>query len=623
MVPSPDLAPADTLKADTATTSRCTARIRALVPATDSLAEFPLVAGTNTQVVLRAEVLSGGPASPQWTWQASRDGTPVSASPGSKDPAAAQFAVSIAGTYTFTVVDQTTCVASVKVTAVAANACPACDRSVILRAAPPPGTSYPVQSGAIGLGGSAPFSGTNVVLATGTPVTLSPSVGSSLVPAYVRINNQSGDRVADGLSDPRAGFGALLLAMDNNRTLLRYDVLVVPLDGTNGGTVAATAPQLFGSLQPDQMNAPAFALSGGITVWGDRLWGNGGYVQDARIILTNRDPKAAVQPSDLIFSSVGRTDAQGNCLLHAQPGQYWVSISPPADNGLSEALAPDPITLAGNATVTFQWSPIPMTTLILDVKDSYGKDNGPDGTRVRLTSSATTTVGTLTVTDGAGNTTTQAAQGNVRVEGTVALGSVTFNNLPAGASYDVLIVPPALGPDNATTLLTVTVPAGGPRQTVRIARQGGIAGSLLWGNPAVATDWSKVNLVAYDRSADTPESPRAVSVNPDGSFIIGASPGRTYIVIAVPDTTSGLARTFVGPGPLAASEFSITQKVQAWRTWSARVMGESQSGVSGTALQVFCGATWPGCIDSTIPLAETTSEDGGAFDLALPDPSTR
>jgi hypothetical protein len=57
--------------------------------------------------------------------------------------------------------------------------------------------------------------------------------------------------------------------------------------------------------------------------------------------------------------------------------------------------------------------------------------------------------------------------------------------------------------------------------------------------------------------------------------------------------------------------------------WSAKVTDENQYGLSGTALQVFCGPTWPNCVDSTIPLAETTSEDGGAFQLALPDPSTR
>lgn len=606
----------DTLRTDTS--SRCVARIRSIIPSTDSLAQFPLplVAGANTQVVLHVDVISGGPASPTWTWRGYRGSSPISSNPGTSDSAAAAFPIANEGTYTFSVTDNTTCADTDTVTAVAANACPDCDRSVILRAAPPPAMSIPVQSGAIGLAGSPPFSQPNVVLAKGVPVTISPSVGSNLVKSYVRINSLAGELVVDGLADPQAaGFAALLLAMDNNRALLSYDVLVVPIDGTNGGTVAATAPQLFQSRTAAQINADVFALSGGVTVGGRTLSSSGDGVPDARVILTNRDPKASALSSDLIFSSVGRGKADGSFVLYAQPGQqYWVSVSPPNGSGLAEALAPDPITLAGATTISFQWNPITMATLKLNVTDARGAAS-LDGTRVRLTSAETTTVGKLTV----GDSTTQDAQGNVRVEGTTASGSVTFTNLPAGAAYDVLIVPAALGPNAATTLLTVTVPAAGATQSVQLVAQGRIAGKLL---PA-GSDWSKVNLVAYDRSADSPEAPQAVSVNPDGSFVIGASPGRPYVVIAVPDSSSGLARTFVGPGPIEASEFTITQTVQKTMAWSAKIMDENQNGLSGTALQVFCGATWPSCIDATIPLAETTSEDGGAFQLALPDPSTR
>jgi hypothetical protein len=258
----------------------------------------------------------------------------------------------------------------------------------------------------------------------------------------------------------------------------------------------------------------------------------------------------------------------------------------------------------------------------LIVRDASGDPNAKiDGARVRLTTSQTATAGIMTIVDAAGTSTMQAAQGNVRVEGTTASGgTVTFNNLPTG-TYDVLIVPAPLGPYAATTPLTVTVSADRPKLDVQTLPQGRIAGKLLSSSTA---DWSKVNLVAYDRSADSPESPRAVSVSPDGSFAIGASPGRPYVVVAVPDTSTNLARTFVGPGPLEATEFSITQKVQDAMPWSAMVIDEtSQGGLGGTALQAFCGATWPNCIDPTIPLAETTSEDGGTFQLALPNPSTR
>jgi hypothetical protein len=399
---------------------------------------------------------------------------------------------------------------------------------------------------------------------------------------------------------------------------------VVPIDGTNGGAVAATAPQLFQSLTPDQINSATFGLSGGATVTGSTISSTGQAVADARVILTNRDPNASLQPSDLIFSSVGRGDAQGNFLLHAQQGQqYWVSVSPPTGSGLAEALAPSPITLAGDAKISFQWNAIATASLVLNVTEAGDSKPVDDGTRVRLTSSQATSVGMLTVVGSGGASSAQAANGNVRVEGTTSAGVVTFANLPAGVSYDALIVPAKLGTNAATTLLTVVVPAVGATQTVQLSPQGTISGKLLWGATDSAPDWSKVQLVAYDRSPDTPEAPLALSTNLDGTFFIGVSPGRPYVVLAVPDTSSTLARTFVGPGPLEASEFAITQRVQGSMDWMATVMDESGSGLPGTALQVFCGPTWPNCIDSTVPLAETTSEDLGAFQLALPDPATR
>jgi hypothetical protein len=104
---------------------------------------------------------------------------------------------------------------------------------------------------------------------------------------------------------------------------------------------------------------------------------------------------------------------------------------------------------------------------------------------------------------------------------------------------------------------------------------------------------------------------------------MGVSPGRSYVVLVVPDASSGLARTFFGPGPIQASEFALTQNVQAAMAWSSTVMDGSQNGLAGTAMQAFCIVGWPYCVDPTIPLAETTSGDGGAFQFALPDPATR
>jgi hypothetical protein len=636
-LPSADVAPnRDTVTTADASTdlpnpdlgNRCDARIRALVPSTADLESFPLVAGANTQVMLRAEILSGGPVTtPNWYWQATRDGLTVNPTArGATDPASIAFPVASEGTYTFIATDGASpCSAKLTVTAVASNACPACDRSVILRAAPPPSGNIPVQSGAIGLAGSSPFAGTNVVLASGVPVYVSPSVGSNLVPAYVRISSPAGDLVADGLADPRARFGALLLAMDNNLALLHYDVLVVPINGTSSTTVAATAPQLFQNQTPDQINANSFSLTGGVSVNGSTLAQSATGptpISNTRVILTNRDPKATTQTSDLIFSSVGQTDASGNFALFVQAGSYWVSLSPPPGSGLAEALAPAPVGIQGNATIAFQWSPITLASLTLRVLDFTGAPM-VDGARVRLTSSAATAVGTLDVTGAVTGGAAQTVLGNVRVEGTTAGGSVTFTNLPVNTSYDVLIVPPSLSMYGATTLLTVSLPSGGATASVQTLAQGRIKGKLLSGISGVAPDWTKVNLVAYDRSGDTPESPLIIGANLDATFSIPVSPGRPYVVVAVPDSSTDLARTFVGPGPLEATEFTLTQRVQAAMPWTAMVTDQGNRGVGGAALQVFCGATWPKCVDPSVPLAETTAGSSGAFQLDLPDPSTR
>jgi hypothetical protein len=607
-------------------------------PAAASL-ETGLVAGANALVVLRASVVSGGPVTGvSWTWKGIRDGTvPVGgAIVGQQDPSEVAFPIASAGTYIFTAQDSTgACEASLRARPVAANACPDCDNSVVLRAAPPPSVDIPVQSGSRGLSGSAPFSQTNVVLNRGVAVAVAPSIGGSLVPSYVRINAASGDLVVDGQADPKVGsFGARLLAVDSQRNVLKYDVLVVPLDGTDGTSVAATAPQLFQSLTPANIKGSSFGLGGGVKVTGTAKRSNGQPVGDVRVMLTNQDPTSpskdasgAPQSSPLIFSSVGSSAiADGSFLLHAQPGKYWISFSPSSGSDLAEALAPTAVTLTGDTTLDFKWDVPNTSTLVLNVVDAAGA--ATPGMRVRLTSALSSSVGILTVGSAGTASTIQSANGNVQVEGTTdANGAVTFENLPVGdgVAYDVLLAPATLGPAAATTALSLAVPAGGT-QNIRLRAQGRIKGQLTVGSASAsppAIDWTRVNVVAYDRSNDTPEAPLAIAANPDGTFSMAVSPGRPYVLLAVPDVSTGFARTFVGPGLLQSSEFTITQNVQAAMTWAATVMDEGQNDLAGTALQVFCAPSWPGCIDSTLPLAETTSQADGSFQLALPDPATR
>jgi len=626
-LPGGDLRPADSFPPDA--TPACVAHIEAVVPVTDSFKDFPLVAGPNQRVVLRAKVISGGPAAgASWTWQATRDGpTPVPALSGTQDPATAAFSLPSAGNYSFTVTDKTgACSDTVQNAVASMTACSDCGRTLNLRFAPPPSANIPVQSVYYRLTGSAPFAQNFLPISSGVAVQVSPSVGTTRVPSYVRINSSGGDLVADGLSDPQAGGFATRLLDQGVGTLLKYDVLVVPLDGSsNGLTVGATAPQLFTNLTPANINTAAFSLGGGFavagTVTGATLT-SAGPIADVRVMLTNQNPAAAA-PSKLIFSSVGQSDAQGNYLLHAQPGTYWVSLSPPVGSVWPEALAPLSVTLSGDTTMDFKWNAVTTSTLSLMVLDAAGNPSAQ--TRVRLTSAQSLPVGTLTFGSSGGASTTQTANGNVQVESiTSTTGVATFANLPDGTSYDALLVPAALGPYSATTTLSLNLPAGGaPTLPASLLAQGRITGQLTAGTGSTTLDWTQVEVIAYDRSNDSPEVPLAVVANTDGTFSMGVSPGRSYVLMVVPDASTGLARTFVGPGPIQATEFSFTQNVQSAMTWSSTVMDGAQNGLAETAMQVFCIAGWPYCVDPTLPLAETTSGDGGAFQLALPDPATR
>ena len=613
-----DLRLADSLPPDT--TPFCVAQIEAVVPATDSFKDFYLVAGPNQRVVLRAKVISGGPAAGvSWSWQASRDGTPIGYSPGALDPAAAAFSLPSGGNYSFTATDRTgACSVTVQNNVDPVGTCPDCGRTLQLRFAPPPSTNIPVQSIYYKLAGTPPFSQNYLPISSGVAVHVSPSMGTGLVTSYVRINSSGGELVVDGVSDSNTGGFTTRLLDQGIGTMLKYDVLVVPVDSTGDGTVPA--PQLFTNLTPVNINNTSFSLGGGYPVAGTTV-SSTGPMADVRVMLTNQDPTTA-PPTKLIFSSVGRSNAQGKYLLRAQPGTYWVSLSPPAGSGLPEALAPTAVTLTGDATIDFKWDAITASTLVLNVRDAAGNPSAQ--THVRLTSAHAQPVGTLTFGPSGGTTSSQTADGSVQIESIASsTGVATFTTLPDGVGYDALLVPAALGPSSATTTVSLTFPKGGATQSVSLLPQGRIAGQLTPGNGSTTINWTSVEVIAYDRSTDSPEVPLPVAANPDGSFSMGVSPGRSYVLLVVPDASTQLARTFVGPGPMQATEFSLTQNVQAAMPWSSTVMDGSQNGLAGTAMQAFCVAGWAYCVDPTIPLAETTSGDNGAFQFALPDPATR
>ena len=613
---APDTSPAGAPDAgpipDTGNPLPCSARIRALVP----ISLDRLVSGANSQVVLRAEILSGGPAS-TWSWRAWFGSTPLSPTLGREDMAAAAFRLANPGSYTFSVTDGSgACSASVTANAFLANACPECDRSAIVRAAPSPSTNIPVQTGAVMLLGASPFAQNNIILARGVSVSVAPSVGSNVVVSYVRILNTLGTVVADGLADQRSAFTSRLLAVNSSGDVSRYNILVVPVDGSDGGTINATAPQLFPQLTPAAVNTTAFRLMDGVMVTGQATAWDGSAVADARVVLGNRDPKDKGPSSDLLFSSVGRSNAQGSYQLQAQTGNYWVTATPPADSGLTEAVSASSLPVSAGLKLDMQWDAPSTMALTLNVADAQG--NPLAGAQVTLSTAQARKVGTIRVTG-----LSVDANGSVRSEGTTSsAGSVTFDRIPSNTTYQVIIQPQPEGPFASTTTTTVVVASTATTRSIAARAAAQLSGVLI---PAstLPLDWSQVTIAAYDKSDDATDAPRFANASADGHFSLSVTPDRPYVLLAIPPLDSGYARTFVGLGPLTATEFPISQTLPLSMDWQAQVLDETQNGVGSTAMQVFCGATWPACIDPNIPLAETTSEADGTFRLPLPDPSTR
>lgn len=592
----------------------CQARIVPVIPVLDRIDR--LVAGENTQVVLRAVADVGGPlAGSTWTWGAYWESSPFAvAQLGAAEPDTAAFAVSSPGRYLFTA-RSGNCYAELPGFAVAPNVCTNCDKSVVLRAAPPINSSLPTQSGGISIDEP------NVILSPGVAVTVVPSIDSRLVKSYVRINDTSGGLVADGMADTTVGgFVTRLRLLDSARVVLRYDVLVVPLDGEDGATIAATAPELYRSKDPTTLNAKSpLVLAGGFKVTGTVLDVNGQPVADARVVLTNQEPSSAKQRADLVFSSVGRSDAQGTYALYVQPGAYWVSFSPPLDGGLPEVISDSSVIVTGDSTLSFQWSSAATAALALRVVDAMGVP--VEGTSVRVTSSSqSSNVGVLS----GSLISSQQARGDVEVQETTdATGTVLFPKLPASADYAVLLMPSVPGPYAATTATTVRLEADGTSTQVSLSAQAMIRGKLVARVASLPIDFTTVAIVGYDRSLDAPEAARATAVNADGSFAFGVTPRRPYVLMAVPAAGSGYARSFVGPGPMQASEFVVTQNLLTSLPWKAKVVDDNRIGIADTALQAYCDPSWPNCVDPTVPLAETMADAGGSFQLELADPASR
>lgn len=587
----------------------CTARIRALRPT----ALDRLVAGQHVQIVLRAE--RDGAGTGTWSWRGLRDRvTSVQAEQGKQDTATAAFIINQAGSYVFTAIDSSGCTATISASATTSDAFPPAINGAMVRASAPLSAQIPVQTGYVVLG-------REVMLQTGAPVQVGPSAGHTRVDSYVRILCDS-ETVADGLSSDVVGpFATTLLTSrltGSTVTPLRYDVLVVPADGLDGGPIDASAPQLFRNLTPAQFGSTSFQLNDGVAVTGSTLLASGDALPDARCVLSNQGPTQK-SSSNLLFSSVGRSDSQGRFEFKTQPGSYWVTISPPVGRGLPEAISATPVSVSAGTTLSFTWDNPVTTTVNLRVQDAYGQ--ALPNALVRLSTAEANSVGRLHVHGEFGDVDVQA-QGSTRLEATTSsAGLATFSGIPANVTYNVLIVPDVLGPAARTTVVPLRVTTGSINPVVSVQAEAHITGQLVTA-PSPPIDLSRVIVVATDKSDEAAEPVQSVRADAQGRFDLAVTPGRVYVLMAIPPGDSAYARTFLDPGPMVATEFPITQRLFSGLLWNESVTTQGRP-LPGTALQMFCYADWPNCFDPTIPLAETTAASDGTFSILLPDPTTR
>ena len=212
-----------------------------------------------------------------------------------------------------------------------------------------------------------------------------------------------------------------------------------------------------------------------------------------------------------------------------------------------------------------QWDAPTAVALTLNVTDAQG--NPLAGAQVTLSTAQARKVGTIRVPGF-----NVDANGSVRSEGTTSsTGTVTFDRIPSNTTYQVIIRPQPEGPFASATTTTVVVASTATTRSIAARAAAQLSGVLI---PAstLPLDWSQVTIAAYDKSEDATDAPRFASASADGAFSLSVTPDRPYVLLAIPPLDSGYARTFIGLGPLTATEFPISQALPLSMDWQAQVL---------------------------------------------------
>jgi hypothetical protein len=608
-----------------------------------------LIAGPTAFLRVQGAITWGQttPYPPHWTWSVSRsDGQAIEPTAAGVDPSIVQFPISIAARYDITVSIGDNCSGSARALVQNGQNQYGLYRMRVLPPSDAAAGAVPYEVDLKITAGS-PQPAKDVDFATGLALAIDPSTGPAdpltlAIPSTIRIQSSGSTWVIYGRSTTQSPFRTVL------DPLLEYQVLVVP-DPPNAST-PPLPPYLLNRTTSNNVRVDAQFIKGnanplplplGIPIAGHLLSADGPAI-GATISLHSYQPSATVGQTDLLFSTVGRADADGAFSLSVNPGgMLSIVVTPPDGSTLATASIDQGINLATSATtvpdVDFQWLPLPATDLQLTVKvPGSPAPMDPVAVHIESTTGGFPAVGILSVaaspgSDG-GDAWSTVATGVVRRDGgTDVSGQLTLSALPKGPYRLTLAPASSLSGSAITTLMIDTSKAGDSVQmTIPLTSKIAVMGRLLDAQDDDATDSAGTTVVATDLNHDLIPNVATAIVGSDGTYLLILDPGRTYRLVAQPVAGRGL--------PSYVPLYGFSTGATAMQLDDQRMpkgvlihghVTYAGSSVPGAIVQAFCQGLPPDCVDrnnlaagSPPAFASAVSNANGDYAIYLPDPAT-
>jgi hypothetical protein len=315
-------------------------------------------------------------------------------------------------------------------------------------------------------------------------------------------------------------------------------------------------------------------------------------------------------------STIGVADLDGTFAVRAQPGDFGVSVAAPPASGMPDLELPAGLNVTADAEVLVAYAPEAAAAGDLDALVT-GAAGAVPGARVTVRA-LLPVAGTVT----AGGATLLAPGVVRRLVAADGTGRVRLPALPAG-TYDLTIEPLTHGdPNDAVTRLTVAVP--GAPALLPLHPKVTLSGTL-GGPPGVAPfDLTGTRVTALLHGAAGLAAAPAAAADGSGAFRVRIDPAdpaspATYVVVADPPATSGLARGLALVSVASLGDVALTTVALP----RALILAGTVRPEFGTPLAgVYVEATRyrePGREDPGVR-AEAISDGLGRFTLRFCDP---